>query len=111
MEYNSVENMSFMFYNCQNLEKIPGISKWDTSEVKYMKGMFYQCSSLKGLPEISNWNIQNLIDISYMFYNCKGLTLSDIKKWNISNIKEKTNVCEVLFHKNRYYTLTVYSKK
>ena len=39
--------MSFMFNNCESLNNLPDISKWDTKNVANMNGMFYSCESLK----------------------------------------------------------------
>ena len=45
--------MSYLFYKCGNIENMPDISNWDTSNVKYMQGIFMGCKSLKSLPDIS----------------------------------------------------------
>ena len=36
--------------------------------------MFYNCSNLNSLPDISKWNTTNVNDMSYMFDGCKKLS-------------------------------------
>ena len=84
----NIKNMSYMFYNCFSLEKLPYIAKFNTSNVTDMNHMFYNCSSLKELPDISNWDIKNVTNTSHMFYDCELLTsLPDISNWKTDNIR------------------------
>ena len=53
--------MSYLFYECNLLESIPDISKWNISNVKYIHGIFSGCKSLKSLPDISEWDTSNII--------------------------------------------------
>ena len=64
------KNMSYMFYNCINLESIE-VNKGIIQYVSDMSYMFYNCFSLKSI------NLENFItgdilyiNISYLFYNC-----------------------------------------
>ena len=43
---SSVEDMSCIFYLCENLESID-LSSFDTSKVTLMENMFYRCYNLK----------------------------------------------------------------
>ena len=43
---SSVEDMSCIFYLCENLESID-LSSFDTSKVTLMQNMFYRCYNLK----------------------------------------------------------------
>ena len=48
--------------------------------------MFFQCESLISLPDISKWNISNVKTMGSMFVKCKSLkSLPDISKWDTSN--------------------------
>ena len=86
---NNVENMSYMFNECDSLLSLGDISKIKVIKVTNMKSMFSRCISLSLLPDISKWDISNVTDISYMFYNCKLLSsLPDISKWNICNVTD-----------------------
>ena len=49
-----------------------------------MSHMFHNCWSLKNIPGIEKWNISNVSDMSFMFHNCT-IDFNEIKKWNISN--------------------------
>ena len=54
--------MSYMFYGCKNLEKLPdSIASWDISKVVYIQYMFYNCKNLIKLPDISKWNTQKVV--------------------------------------------------
>ena len=58
-----------------------------------MSYMFYDCEDLISVPEIEELSTEKVIDMSYMFYNCKSLLkLPDILKWNISNVKSMNNI-------------------
>ena len=56
--------MNYAFADCNSLEKLPDISKWDTSSVIKMNYLFKNCTSLKSLPEIQKWIIN-----TYYFNN------------------------------------------
>ena len=40
MEYFKCYYMSYLFGKCENIEYLPDISNWNTSNVKYMQGIF-----------------------------------------------------------------------
>ena len=83
---NNVTDMSYMFSGCDSLESLPDISKWNTNNVNNFKCMFYDCNSLESLPDISKWNTNNVNNFKCMFYDCNSLeSLPDISKWNINN--------------------------
>ena len=53
--------------------------------------MFYSCSSLISLPDISKWNLKNIKKLESIFENCSLLTfLPNISKWKFKN-KVKIN--------------------
>ena len=66
---DNVTDMSYMFYECESLESLPDISKWNTSNVTNMSYMFSNCKSLKSLPDITKWNTINNFKMSYLFEN------------------------------------------
>ena len=61
-------NLSYIFYNCQSLESLPNISKWNIDNAISLKGMFCNCSKLKSLPDISIWNTDNVVDMSENYH-------------------------------------------
>ena len=83
-EIEIITDMSYMFYECNNL---PDISKWDTSNFTNMSYMFFRCNNL---PDISKWNTSNVTDMSNMFNQCNNLP--DISKWNTSNVTNMNNM-------------------
>ena len=84
---NQIYDMSYLFYECSSLKSLPDLSRWDTSNVVNMECMFYECSSLKSLPDISQWDTNGINYINHLFFRCSSLiSLPDISKWNTSNI-------------------------
>ena len=82
-----ITNMSYMFYNCDQLLYLPDIDKMDTSNVTNMSNLFNGCKSLLSLPDISKWNTNDVKDMSFLFYQCKSLkSFPDISKWNTINV-------------------------
>ena len=74
--YYYSRNMSYMFYNCQQLTNIS--STYEIKNVSDMKYMFYNCYSLESIDLSNFWTTQENngahIDISYIFYNCSALS-------------------------------------
>ena len=91
---NNIVNMSKMFYNCTNLEKItiqPSNSEKYIS-VNDFNLIFYNCHSLTSI-KLQNISIHYAKNMSYMFYNCKKLqylTLDNIKYDSNSLVKQRT---------------------
>lgn len=85
---NNVTDMSYMFYNCNNLTSIDA-SSFDTSNVTDMSKMFYNCSNLTTL-DLSGWNTENVTIIETMFAFCSSLTtivgLNDLNVSNVNNM-------------------------
>ena len=90
---NKITNMSFLFYGCSSLKSLPDISKWDTSNVIKINSMFSDCILLESLPDISIWNTKKIIQMNHLFYNCLSLkSLPDISKWNTDNVITMQNM-------------------
>lgn len=90
LDWYGVKDMSFMFYECQNLTTIPSIDTssvttmynafygcnietiplLDTSKVTNMQGAFYSCTNLIDISEIDT---SSVTDMDMMFYGCTGL--------------------------------------
>ena len=79
----NVNNMSYMFNNCNKLKEIKGINKFITNNVKDMKLMFNQCYKLESL-DLSNYNTCNVTNMQYMFHNCNSLKYLNLKKFVIN---------------------------
>ena len=77
-------DMRYLFSGCE-FEKLPNISKLNTSNVINMEEMFSSCILLKSLPDISSWNTSNVGKMGGMFNDCISLEfLPDLSKWDIS---------------------------
>ena len=121
-DVSSVTDMSYMFFECEELESVGDLSNWDVSNVKSMNSMFFYCAELKSTGDISkwdvsnvndmgnmfeccesfnqdlsSWNISNVTDMDFMFYGCKSFN-QDISNWNVSNVRYKNfmfNYCPI----------------
>ena len=65
-----VINMSYMFFGCVYLAYVD-LSCFDTSKVTNMSNMFYNCSNLRTL-NLSNFDTSKVTNMSNMFYNCSN---------------------------------------
>ena len=70
---NKLNDISFMFCDCDFLIKLTDISEFDTSLITNMSSLFKGCSFLISLPDISKWNTQKVKNMSCMFYGCDSL--------------------------------------
>lgn len=71
LDTGSVSDMSYMFYECQNLTVLD-TSGFDTANVTDMSYMFYDCSSLTSL-DMSSFDTSNVTDLRYMLKGCSSL--------------------------------------
>ena len=92
-DVSNIEDMSNMFYECENLKSIGDISNWDVSKVEDMRFMFGDCSKLELVGNLSNWNVSKVEDMSFMFGGCAQLkSVGDLSDWNVSKVKYMTNM-------------------
>ena len=86
---DDLNDLSYMFNNCQSLSSLPDIYKLNTSNVANMSHLFYNCNSLITLSDISKWDTSKVINMSHMFYCCLKLTsIPNISKWNTSKLED-----------------------
>ena len=78
---SNVTNVSYMFQDCGNLEKIP---LFNTSKVNNMTFMFYRCSSLSNVS--FDFDTSKVTNISNIFGSCYNL--KTISSFNTSNVKD-----------------------
>ena len=113
---SNVWSMSYMFYDCKNLESL-NLSGWDTSSVEIMIGMFHQCERLKSLDlsgwdvskventawmfggcrrikslDVSDWDTSKVNNMGYMFYECAKLESLDLSRWDTSSVMDETDM-------------------
>lgn len=112
-----VENMSSLFFYCQNLTEIE-LHGFDTSNVTNMCRMFTMCNALtniniacainfdtshvqdmsymfsncKKLTTIPNLDVSSVVNISGMFENCLALQELNLLSWNLSNATETSGM-------------------
>ena len=70
-ELESILNMSYMFYQVNNLISID-LSNLNFINLTNMSNMFSECMSLEEI-NLSNFQANNLTNMSYMFSECKSL--------------------------------------
>ena len=117
IDFNYVEDISFMFNNCNKIEKlnldlfgifekgklksmketfsectllkkISGIDKWNIKNVETMAGMFKECPELSNIDGIEKFDTQNVKDFSEMFYECETLkSIPDISNWDMGKVE------------------------
>ena len=104
IDTSRVIDISRMFEKCDNLIELPDLSRWNVENVISMRGMFYNSLNLKSIPGIDNWNPIKLKDCYEMFCGCKSLKNSEVGK-----IEEWTNVDEEI--KNKAFVGHEYGKK
>lgn len=81
----NVNNMSNMFYNCEDLTSINFGNNFDTRNVKDFNSMFYNCSNLTEL-DLSSFNTSNATNMRSMFYSCDKLEKLDISNFDTSKV-------------------------
>ena len=64
---SEVKDMSYMFYECNNVELIEGLDCFDTSKVENMSYMFKQYQGIFYDYEINRWDLSNVKNMDEMF--------------------------------------------
>ena len=86
-------NTEQMFYNMTNLEKITGLDKINTLNIRSMEQMFYNCKKLD-FSNLFKMDIKNVTSTKKMFYNCAKLTSIDLSNQNASKLIDMENMFE-----------------
>lgn len=74
----------------QNVTKIVGIEKIDTSKTTNMTQMFNGMSGIKEL-DLSHFNTKNTINMNAMFYGMTGLQSLDVSSFDTINVTNMSN--------------------
>lgn len=85
------KEMSFMFFDCKNLECIDS-AKFDTSSVTDMDYMFFGCKKLKQLQMTCNFNTKNVKNMQWMFSDCGNLKELDLSSFNTENVTDMSHM-------------------
>ena len=86
LETEYITDMSYMFYNCLNLQSLD-VSSFDTRKATNMRSMFYNCVNLSSL-DVSNFDTSNVTDMKWMFLNCINLSSLDVSSFDTSNVTD-----------------------
>ena len=86
-DIENVENMSYMFSDCENLKELD-IKNFNTTKVTNMVCMFFNCSSLTKLEFKQNFNTSNVTDMGNMFSDCISLENLDISNFNTTKVTD-----------------------
>ena len=85
---NEIKDFKYMFSGCSSLTNIKPLRKWNISNGKSFEGMFCGCSSLTNIKPLENWNVSNCSDFSNIFFKCTSLyDIKALENWNVSNAK------------------------
>ena len=81
-----------MFEECNSLVDISNLEFKNPFKVSNISFMFYNCIKIKKIPEKFNFKPKMIKDMSYMFYNCKDLEIKN--NFDISNFisANKSNI-------------------
>lgn len=96
LETKPIQDMSYMFANCEALSLLPDFHKWDVSQVREMRYLFSGCCNIVSFPDLSEWDTSNVVNMSYMFSHCESLKmLPDLSKWDVHKVN---NMCCMFNH-------------
>lgn len=85
-DLSNVEDMSYMFHNCTNMEV--DASGWDVSTIVNMRGTFSGAASFNS--EIGSWETTALEDATSMFENATSFN-QDLE-WETTNLSEMSYI-------------------
>ena len=86
--------LAMLFYYCEKLKTITGLSNLNTANVTDMSGMFAYCFVLTSL-DLSSWNTANVTITNSMFFLCKALTSLNLSTFNTTKV---TNMSYMFFN-------------
>ena len=88
---SGITDMSKMFYQCTNLEKVNFGNYFKTESVETMQEMFSYCEKLKTL-DLSMFKTTSLKNIGDMFLSMKSLVSLDLSNFDISLVTNFQNL-------------------
>ena len=84
---SAAKDMGQMFYVCNALTTINGLSSFNTANVTDMSGMFHGCKAMTSL-DVSGFDTSRVTDMSYMFSGCSKLTSLDVSGFDTSKVAD-----------------------
>lgn len=91
-----------LFYYCQKLVTITGLTNLNTANVENMESMFSECYALTSL-DLSSFNTEKVTDMSGMFAFCYKLTSPNLSSFNtaaVTTMNSMFNYCSDLISLN-----------
>ena len=85
--------MEYFYLNDNVKKKNLKVKLIEENKMDNISYMFCGCEELLSLSDISKWNTSNINNMSHLFDNCKSLpSLPDISKWDTSNINNMSHL-------------------
>lgn len=99
IDMSSVTSTRRMFYNCECIESIEGISNLDVSNVTNMEEMFNSTGGLKEL-NLTNWNVQSVTSMNDFIhlYNSDQYTDINLSGWNLKSYEGGDTIIDGYFN-------------
>ena len=83
-----ITHMDYLFSDCKKLKNINNIGSLNTTSVINMNNMFEGCKEIEYLNGLENFKTDKVEYLKAMFKNCEKLEeVPDISKWNVKNVK------------------------
>ena len=92
-----LNDLSFLFYDCENLESID-LTSYDTTHIKNMLCMFKGCKNLKTV-DLSTLKTNNSINMDFLFCSCsllKSVNFPRYHRINVTNLAIAFGDCSSL---------------
>lgn len=93
----AVEDLSYMFYECDILKSVTGMENLEFPNLKSTEKCFYFVGlDSEGLSFVETWNMPNLENASSMFERCQHLTrMLNLKMPKVKNISAMYTNCNL----------------
>lgn len=88
LDVSNLTSLNSLFYCCDQLRDISGLSAWNTSNVTNMMSLFSNCSQLANIKPLTNWDTSKVTDMSFIFSACAPLSdISPLASWKTGNVE------------------------
>ncbi len=78
-------SLSYCFYDCNSLSRVPSMNEWDVSNITDMRYMFYNANQFD--QDISSWDVSSVTDMQFMFCNANQFD-QDLANWDVVNVTD-----------------------
>ena len=76
---------TFIFSGFYDLQEVVGLDKLTTANCENMSYMFYRCDNIEGI-DCGSFNTENVTDMQYMFAYCRKAKSINVKSFDTSNV-------------------------